>query len=101
MNDRITLRIEDGIATLLLNRPAKLLVVPEPLSFACPVIDFSTLEEAATYAAERLQDAHVVWALTPDLPPWSTCTVVCVPGGHHRVAGRASHRCGRLRPRSG
>lgn len=52
--------------THILNRPAKLLVVPEPLSFACPVIDFATLAEAASYAAERLQDAHVVWALTPE-----------------------------------
>jgi hypothetical protein len=52
--------------TNILNRPAKLLVVPEPLSFGCPVLDFETLAEAATYVAERLQTAHVVWALTPE-----------------------------------
>ena len=52
--------------TSILNRPAKLLVVPEPLSFSCPVMDFPTLAEAASYVVERLQDAHVVWALTPE-----------------------------------
>jgi hypothetical protein len=50
----------------ILNRPTKLLVVPEPLSFACPTLNFPTLAEAATYAVERLATAHVIWAHTQD-----------------------------------
>jgi len=52
--------------TSILNRSAKLLVVPEPLSFGCPILDFDTLAEAATYAAERLSTAYLVWAQTPE-----------------------------------
>jgi hypothetical protein len=52
--------------TSILNRPTKLLVVPEPLSFSCPTLNFDTLSEAAAYAVERLSTAHVIWAHTQD-----------------------------------
>jgi hypothetical protein len=55
--------------TSILNRSARLLVVPEPLSFSCPTLDFDTLAEAATYAVERLSTAYLVWAHTRGKKP--------------------------------
>jgi hypothetical protein len=50
----------------ILNRPATLLVIPKPLSFSCPKLDFETLLEAADFATERVATAYLVWAQTPD-----------------------------------
>lgn len=50
----------------ILNRPATLLVVPKPLSFSCPKFDFETLLEAANFAMERVSNAYLVWAQTPE-----------------------------------
>ncbi len=50
----------------ILNRPATLLVVPKPLSFSCPKLDFDTLLDAASFAMERVPNAYLLWASTPE-----------------------------------
>lgn len=50
----------------ILNRPATLLVIPRPLSFSCPKLDFETLLEAARFAMERVPNAYLLWASTPE-----------------------------------